>query len=304
MDFVGSFETSCCSGTSLCSAIPKDAVWINEPCVLGVDEAGRGPVLGPMVYAVAAAPASVDLVSKRFADSKTLTAEKRDELLKAILEDPNMAFAAETLSAQFISEEMLSTRKVSLNEIAYNSTCKLIQHVLDRGIRVTQVFIDTVGDAERYQQRMTRTFPCLEFTVCPKADSLYPIVSAASIVAKVTRDQQLELTAKALGIEGSLGTGYPSDPATKAWLAANVSKVFGFPPLARFSWETVTRLLQEQGVVCEWESEGDDGAAAGQQTRLCWGAPATSTANLVETSALNRHSFFRARKLQRCTEVL
>lgn len=47
------------------------------------------------------------------------------------------------------------------------------------------------GDPERYKARLSRAFPSLAFTVCPKADALYPVVSAASIVAKVTRDRSL-----------------------------------------------------------------------------------------------------------------
>ena len=45
--------------------------------------------------------------------------------------------------------------------------------------------MDTVGDAERYKERLSQRFPGIAFTVCPKADAIYPIVSAASIVAKV-----------------------------------------------------------------------------------------------------------------------
>jgi len=55
------------------------------------------------------------------------------------------------------------------------------------------VYVDTVGDAERYRSRLSSFFPGLSFTVCPKADALYPIVSGASIVAKVLRDTSLQV---------------------------------------------------------------------------------------------------------------
>ena len=125
-----------------------------------------------------------------------------------------------------------------------------------------QVYVDTVGDADRYKQKLQRAFPDLSFTVCPKADALYPVVSAASIVAKVTRDrailvaqQQLQDHAAPTDIDAaaggaaattsvSLGTGYPGDPATQAWLSSNMDPVFGFPDLVRFSWDTCSRWVK------------------------------------------------------------
>ena len=102
---------------------------------------------------------------------------------------------------------------------------------------VMQVYVDTVGDAGRYQDRLSNEFTGVQFTVCPKADALYPIVSAASIVAKVTRDAQLK--ERAVGADGkalystSLGSGYPGDPDTKAWLEGHADRVFGYPDFVR-----------------------------------------------------------------------
>lgn len=83
--------------------------------------------------------------------------------------------------------------------------------------------MDTVGDPAKHQARLQREFPTASITVCPKADAIYPIVSAASIAAKVTRD------VLQAAIPGDAGSGYPGDDATKAWLAARVHPFLGFP---------------------------------------------------------------------------
>jgi ribonuclease H2 subunit A len=138
---------------------------------------------------------------------------------------------------------MLAPRRVSLNAVAEAATISLIQGVIDAGADLQQVFVDTVGDADRYRERLSAVFPGLAFTVAPKADALYPLVSAASIAAKVLRDAALEHEAAAMpgGGGGPVGNGYPSDPCTQAWLAAAADRLFGFPPLVRFSWETAAR---------------------------------------------------------------
>ncbi|KFM28390.1 Ribonuclease H2 subunit A [Auxenochlorella protothecoides] len=178
------------SVTVSCSDHPPQA-WYSEPCMLGIDEAGRGPVLGPMVYAAAFCPCSTDLTSKAFADSKTLTEARREALLAQLQADPGIGFRAESLSAAFISGRMLARDRHSLNELANDSTARLIAGVVAAGVNLTHAYIDTVGDADKHRSRLLAQFPAIHFTVCPKADSLYPIVSAASIVAKVTRDRQL-----------------------------------------------------------------------------------------------------------------
>jgi ribonuclease H2 subunit A len=79
----------------------------------------------------------------------------------------------------------------------------------------SKVFVDPVGPHEAYEAKLKAIFPTLQFTVVPKADALFPVVSAASIVAKVTRDVFMEVW-KFDEVEGQLqfssefGSGYPS----------------------------------------------------------------------------------------------
>jgi ribonuclease H2 subunit A len=156
---------------------------------------------------------------RSFADSKTLTAEKRDTLLAAIEGDDTIGYLEDSITAAAIAGAMLGRQRVSLNAMAADSTCKLIRTVLAAGVNLHEIYIDTVGDPDKYKDKLSKEFPGIQFTVCPKADAIYPIVSAASIVAKVTRDRAAE-TAES-------GSGYPGDPLTKAWLERNIHPVFG-----------------------------------------------------------------------------
>ncbi|KXZ50898.1 hypothetical protein GPECTOR_14g146 [Gonium pectorale] len=258
-----------------------------------------------MVYASAFCPAITDISSRGYADSKTLTHETREKLFRAIDADRGVGWAAHIMSAQHISHNMLGRDKVSLNNLAFDATCHVIRTALDAGANVKEVYVDTVGDADRHRDRLKRVFPAIEFTVCPKADSLYPIVSAASIVAKVLRDTSLTECQKSLGLQGEVGTGYPGDAATVAWLKQHIHPVFGFPPLVRQSWETCARLLEPpEAVSVKFEAdeaaESGDAGRPGQQ-RLNFAS--SSGSGMVETSGLGRHTYFRFRKLQRVTEA-
>ena len=268
---------------------------------MGIDEAGRGPVLGPMTYAAAFAPLSDDLKGKKFNDSKQLTEQTRSALFEQILRDKRMGFVVENVSGQYLSGLMLARSKVSLNKIAEDATLKMIQTVLDAGVNLTSVFVDTVGDAGRYERLLSIKFPSLKFTVCPKADALYPIVSAASIVAKVVRDQSLAASCRSLGLPDNTGSGYPGDPVTVRFLNSRIHPIFGFPSVVRFSWQTVTNLLKDHGALTvEFESDAD-GKADESQQKLSFGSSTTSK-EMVESTGIGRHLFYRTRKLQRINE--
>ncbi|KAK9814538.1 hypothetical protein WJX72_007592 [[Myrmecia] bisecta] len=265
---------------------------------MGIDEAGRGPVLGPMVYGCAYCPMSLrEALSQRsFADSKTLTEDKRDTLFAEIKADPMMGFAVDCLSAKTISAQMLHSERGNLNTIANESTYRLIEQTLALGVNLQEVYVDTVGDPDRWQDRLSQRYTGIKFTVCPKADSLYPIVSAASIAAKVTRDTILRdfPVEEAITVGRDFGSGYPGDPITKAWLVAHLDRVFGFPSLVRFSWTTCSRLLDECAIPVKWECD----QVESQQQTLTFGGLAAAVSDTA-SCATKRHSYFRARRLQR-----
>ncbi|EIW84266.1 ribonuclease HII [Coniophora puteana RWD-64-598 SS2] len=239
------------------------------PYILGVDEAGRGPVLGPMVYGVAFCPKAYEeqLEGMGFADSKTLTPQKREELLRVLNSDPyNLGWAVRVLSPQAISAGMLRNPPINLNKQAQDATILLIQEVLQKGIQLSEIYVDALGDCDKYTALLSSIFPGIAFTVRKKADSLFKIVGAASVGAKVTRDSCLEnwvyeeSTSQGDG-EGwgnTIGSGYPSDPTTQAWLKSSVDPTFGFPSLVRFSWTTVKVLLEKEAHPVKWIDEGND----------------------------------------------
>jgi len=129
------------------------------------------------------------------------------------------------------------------------------------------VYVDALGPSVPYQAYLSSLFPTLSITVTPKADSIYTIVGAASVAAKVTRDAWIGAwtyeEAKDSAISDSplrgegipLGSGYPSDPKTKAWLMSALEPTFGFPSLARFSWATVKIMLDKDAHKVEWSDE-------------------------------------------------
>jgi len=76
------------------------------------------------------------------------------------------------------------------------------------------------------------------FTIQPKADANYPICGAASIFAKVHRDEQIHAL-------GPVGSGYPSDPVTRSWLVGFIQRGEDFPACVRTRWGTIENLRQQ-----------------------------------------------------------
>ncbi|KAI4291360.1 ribonuclease H2 subunit A [Pancytospora philotis] len=195
----------------------------DEEVIAGIDEAGRGPVIGPMVYAICVlAPGAV----VPYRDSKTLAPARREAMFRTIA-----SYAYVSISAVTISTQM---QHRSLNEIARDAVCTLIMALGRKCRNVRCVYVDALGANAPYDRFLRARFP-LEFVVENKADSKYPVVSGASIVAKVVRDSHIDLA--------SYGSGYSSDPRTKAWLRSNVDPVGGYPDFVRHSWATVKALL-------------------------------------------------------------
>lgn len=270
----------------------------DRPCVLGIDEAGRGPVMGPMVYGTAFCPISesVSLLEKlEAADSKVLTEEKRDSIFTKICVASNkIGWGVEVIAPNSICNSMYSRSKYSLNQVSMDSAILLIKGAIEAGVNVSQIFVDTVGKPEKYQAYLCSIFPKFSITVAKKADSTYPIVSAASICAKVTRDHSLQVWHFQEGLEikqKEIGSGYPGDPVTKQFLGNYCDPVFGYPQLVRFSWSTSEIMLEKEAYHVEFEDPEETANSAKKPRSVM------SFFKPVVTKEKKRHEFFTRRGL-------
>ncbi|XP_020248137.1 ribonuclease H2 subunit A [Asparagus officinalis] len=282
---------------------------------MGIDEAGRGPVLGPMVYGCLYCACSYQktLSSLNFADSKTLKEEKREELFENLKVDNCIGWEVDVIDPRELSAKMLRKLKVNLNEISHNSAIGLVRRVINMGVLLTEVYVDTVGDAEKYQIKLSEIFPGVKFVVSKKADSLYPVVSGASIVAKVTRDRALRdwvPDETADNMHTNFGSGYPGDPETKAWLEHHKHSLFGFPTLVRFSWGTCTPYFKDSvEVLWEADKEDEEGSRNGNGKRQLKLSNVGFTGYKrktedIESSGKGRCKFFQARRLELVSSFL
>lgn len=270
---------------------------------LGVDEAGRGPVLGPMVYGISFCPISKKSILKDLgcADSKQLNEEQRDQIFvntnQKEYAKENIGWAVDVISPTEISTSMLRRTKRSLNEVSMDSAINLIRKALELEVNVTHVYVDTVGPPDKYQAKLKAIFPKLKITVAKKADSTYPIVSSASICAKVSRDHALKVWKFPEGIEvpeEGFGSGYPGDPVTKRFLN-KFEPVFGFPRIVRFSWSTASNALEGSAYNVEFEDEDEVG-----KEKVNFGSKKMTSffKSEVPVKKFKRHAFWKDRCLE------
>ncbi|KAL3078221.1 hypothetical protein niasHS_012108 [Heterodera schachtii] len=284
---------------------------------MGIDEAGRGPVLGPMVYgcAIVKADGLAKLDSIGVNDSKALTDAKRREIFAKMHEliasvDPKqiLTYSLRIVHPRTISAQMQRRVKQSLNEISHLCAISLIEKAIQNGICISEVFVDLVGNKEEvYQTFLNERFPSLKITVSKKADAIFRIVGAASIVAKVTRDDKLaEWVFDEIGFiapERGLGSGYPSDPITKQFIRTMVDPIFGYPSLVRFSWKTVERVLEKKAIKYTWDSSSSLLDTSKQFTLTELWTKAKVTKHCQTKKKYRRHSFFTERGLSNTTEL-
>jgi ribonuclease HII len=200
---------------------------------MGVDEAGRGCVIGPMVLCgVVVREDMIDaLAAIGVRDSKVLSPQRREDLCGQINEIIERSFIAKIDPAQIDGE--------NINGLGLRETARMIT-----GAKPDEVYLDAPVRGRgipRYCQRLRALLaqPNVALVAENKADEKYPVVSAASIIAKVTRDGMIK---ELHGEYGDFGSGYPSDPRTLQFVAECHSGGGGFPDIVRRRWLTVRRF--------------------------------------------------------------
>lgn len=210
--------------------------------VAGVDDAGRGPVIGPLVIAGVAMqegdlPKLTQIGAK---DSKLLSPHRREVLaveIRRIVEK----YAIVELLPREIDDVVVNGRKLhKLNRLEAQAMAKVIAE-----LRPDKAYVDASDIMEeRFKQHILECLPFeIEIVSEHKADKNYPIVSAASIIAKVERDREI---AELRNIHGDFGSGYPSDPRTMKFLDECLKRFGEYPDFVRRSWKPAKKVKSEK----------------------------------------------------------
>lgn len=197
--------------------------------ILGLDEAGRGCVLGPLLVGAFCYEGEdqAPLRAAGAADSKAISAHKREVALARL----------QTLGqVRTLRVEPPEIDEGNLNDLELRL---FVNHVLH--FRPDRVYLDAPVHPRgipKVRARLVRETGLTDWIIEPKADATYPVVGAASIGAKVARDA-------AIAVLGAVGSGYPSDPVTRDLLAKMLASGEPLPNWVRTRWGTIDALRQQ-----------------------------------------------------------
>ncbi|MEM4500051.1 MAG: ribonuclease HII [Candidatus Woesearchaeota archaeon] len=246
--------------------------------LIGIDEAGRGPVIGPMILAgTLICENNLDSVIKEFQiigvkDSKKLTRKKREEVYEKLVElkKKNLIDFDFIIIQPSEIDEFVEGSGLNLNRLEIIKMIEIIHTLLKKYNGTFEIYIDCPSTNIKsyisdffsflrknheiiYQSKNEVKVKSLDldmyFIFSHKADQKYPIVSASSIIAKVTRDRIIEEIKKK--IDYDFGSGYSSDPKTMKFVKENFDKYDIF----RKSWETWKR--QKEKKIIDFLKEND-----------------------------------------------
>jgi ribonuclease HII len=208
--------------------------------IAGVDEAGRGCVIGPLV--VAGVLFEEDIVATLpeigVKDSKKLSAKKRVKLFDEVKELA-LDYAFFELSPHVIDKVVF--RNIPLRRLNYLETMAMAAVI--RKLHPSKAHVDPCDvDSDRCARQIQSVIPYKIDIKCEsKADAKYPSTGAASILAKVTRDKHIEELRE---LHGDFNSGYPSDSKTQSFIRDYFETHSECPDFIRGSWSTVQKYMK------------------------------------------------------------
>ncbi len=208
-----------------------------EKIELGIDEAGRGCVVGDMYIAGICLPISIKNLFRDVGvkDSKLLTPQQREKIFNIIVSRVPLALWT-IIPSTLIDEE-------NINELFINGVSLIVRRALSYfGSLLTKIVIDLTGNKSKIIDRIRDIGFRGEIIIEHKADAKYVSVGAASILAKVLRDKHIRLLEEKYGY---IGSGYPSDPKTLFWIKKMVSEKSMLPSIVRRTWSTIKKIAPE-----------------------------------------------------------
>ncbi len=209
--------------------------------IAGVDDAGRGSVIGPLVIAgvLIKEEELPKLIQLGVKDSKLLSPHRREKLAMKI-KQLVQKYSVIKISPEEIDEVVEKGRKLhKLNRLEAQTMAKVIEM-----LKPDTAYVDASDVLEeRFKEHILECLPFrVEVVSEHKADRKYPVVSAASIIAKVERDMEIVELAS---VHGDFGSGYPSDPRTMSFLQQCLEKKGEYPEFVRKSWKPAKKTEAE-----------------------------------------------------------
>jgi len=213
---------------------------------IGVDDAGRGPVIGPMILAGVLTNSEQERELKKLGvkDSKQLTPKRREFLAKKIKE---IIIAYELVIIQPDEIEKKQAEGIKLNEVEAIACAKIINK-LNKEDEKIKIVLDCPSTSlvkwKDYLVTKIKELSNLEISCEHKADQNHVAVSAASILAKSQREKEMDKLKEKYGSE--IGSGYTSDPATQRFLQKYADK-YSKDGIFRKTWVTWKKASKDLG---------------------------------------------------------
>ncbi len=201
--------------------------------ICGVDEAGKGPVMGPMVVAAVSVENAKLVENLGFKDSKLLSSQRRLKLFNLIKQ--NYSYEIEIINVEKIDEYRMKNQLNLLNRKAFE---KVISKLNPNVAYVDAADVNEERFGREIKINLTNSNDT-DVISMHKADSMIPVVAAASIIAKQTRELEIKKLKKEIG---DFGSGYPSDERTIKFLKSYFHDNSRWPPGTRKSWKTIERI--------------------------------------------------------------